>query len=187
MQLSRQITRRGLLSVFVGLCVFALLTGVSQAQVVAFGASNVAGAGVSIDEAWPAQLQRLLREKGYRVQVENEGVAGDTTKEMLERVDAAIPAGTTVVILDYSGGFFNNRNRGIPHEQGVADMKAIGDRLRSRGIKIIPEMANRMPTNLRQPDQIHLTAEGHRLFAAKLLPWVIAALSDAHSGVLSPK
>jgi acyl-CoA thioesterase-1 len=126
MQYARQIT--GSLSAVVAVYLFAVFTGVSQAQVVAFGASNVAGEGVTPDQAWPAQLERLLQEKGYRVHVENEGVAGDTTKDMLQRLDSSIPAGTTVVILDYSGGFFNNRKLGIPHKQGVADMKAIGNR-----------------------------------------------------------
>jgi acyl-CoA thioesterase I len=180
MQYARQITGRGFLFALVVLSLFAALTGVSRAQIVAFGASNVAGEGVSPYQAWPEQLERLLREKGYQVNVANAGEAGDTTKDMLARLDSAIPAGTTVVILDYSGGFFNNRKVGISHDQGVADMKAIGARLRSRGIKIVPEMTVRMPENLRQPDNVHLTAEGHRQFAAKLLPWVIAALGTAH-------
>jgi len=182
MQYARQITGRGFVFALVALCLFAVLTGVSRAQVIAFGASNVAGEGVSIDQAWPAQLERLLREKGYQVHVENEGEAGDTTKDMLDRLDSSIPAGTTVVILDYSGGFYNNRKFGIPYDKGVADMKAIGARLRSRGIKIVPEITLRMPENLKQSDHVHLTAEGHRQFAAKLLPWVIAALGNANSG-----
>jgi acyl-CoA thioesterase-1 len=180
MQYAPQIGRGGFLFALVVLGFFAIFTGVARAQIVAFGASNVSGEGVSADQAWPALLERLLRDKGYKVRVDNEGVAGDTTKDMLDRLDSAIPAGTTIVILDYSGGFFNNRKLGIPYEQGVADMKGIGNRLRARGIKIVPEMAVRMPENLRQADHVHLTAEGHRQFAAKLLPWVIAALGNAH-------
>ncbi len=179
---ARQVNSRALLPLCIGLSLFSLLIGTINAQVVAFGASNVSGAGIPPDQAWPAMLARLLQEKGYRVHVTNAGVAGDSTREMLARLDSSIPAGTTVVILDFSGGFFNNRKYNIPHEEGVSDMKAIVSRLKSRGIKVVPEMTSHMPTNLKQPDQIHLTPEGHRQFAAKLLPWVIAALGDSHSG-----
>jgi lysophospholipase L1-like esterase len=61
-------------------------------------------------------------------------------------------------------------------------MKLIGARLRARGIKIVPEMTVRMPENLKQSDDIHLSPEGHRVFASKLLPWVIAALGGPHPG-----
>src|ERR1700731_2215936 len=40
------------------------LTNVASAQIVALGASNVEGYGVSSSEAWPAQLESILRAKG---------------------------------------------------------------------------------------------------------------------------
>ena len=75
-------SKRLLLAILV-LCAFV---GRSPAQIVAFGASNVAGAGVESGQAWPAQLEALLREKGYNVNVINAGITGDTTTHMLERV-----------------------------------------------------------------------------------------------------
>src|ERR1035437_10375638 len=41
----------------------------AHAQIVALGASNVAGGGVSGSEAFPAQLERMLAAKGYNVHV----------------------------------------------------------------------------------------------------------------------
>jgi acyl-CoA thioesterase-1 len=119
--------------------------------------------------------------KGYNVQVKNAGVSGDTTGHMLKRVDSSIPEGTKVVILDVGGGFFNNSKTDIPRAQGQADMKAIAARLSARGITIIPINTGTMPTSLKQPDRIHLTVEGHRLFAQQLLPRVISALGSPHS------
>lgn len=50
----------------------------ANAQIVALGASNVAGKGVDSSEAYPAQLERLLAARGYHVHVANAGVSGDT-------------------------------------------------------------------------------------------------------------
>jgi acyl-CoA thioesterase-1 len=152
----------------------------AQAQVVAFGASNVAGYGVSSSDAFPAQLEGMLKAKGYNVNVQNAGVSGNTTTDMLNRVDSDIPAGTKVVILDTSGGFFNDARNGISREQGRADMGAIVAKLKARGIKIVPVTSIGILPSDRQADGIHATAEGHRIIASELLPRVAGALSRAH-------
>ena len=54
--------------------------------IVAFGDSNTAGYLVPPTQAYPAQLQAVLRAKGYDVAVENRGINGDT---LLRRVNAA--------------------------------------------------------------------------------------------------
>jgi acyl-CoA thioesterase-1 len=180
MQLQRSNIVRTVLLVSITLSFFVGLAGVAQAQIVAFGASNVAGKGVFPNQAWPAQLEGLLKAKGYNVFVKNAGVSGNTTKQMLNRLDSAIPAGTKIVILDFSGGFRNNSKSDISPEQGKADMKGIVDRLKSRGIRIIPERTDGTPTTLKQPDHIHLNAAGHRVLAEHLLPEVIAALGGSH-------
>jgi hypothetical protein len=72
----------------------------AAAQVVALGASNTEGRGVAGSAAWPAQLERMLRAKGYNVQVKNAGVSGDDTRRMLGRLNSTVPEGTRVVILE---------------------------------------------------------------------------------------
>jgi acyl-CoA thioesterase-1 len=175
---------RNSVELFVAFVVFNMvaLAGGSQAQIVAFGASNVAGFGVSPSAAYPAQLEKMLKEKGFNVRVENSGKSGDTTRGMLSRLDSAIPPGTSIVILDVKGGFYNNRKAGISREQGEADMSAIETRLTSRGITLIPSTTSGLPPNYRQADGIHLTVEGHRFFAMRLLPEVVNALASKHSG-----
>ena len=49
------------------------------AQVVCLGASNTAGTGVFQREAYPAQLEVMLRVKHCSGRVANAGVSGDTT------------------------------------------------------------------------------------------------------------
>ena len=85
--------------------VFATVAAVAcpaNAQVVCLGASNTAGKGVSQQEAYPAQLEIMLRARHYAGGVANAGISGDTTWGMLNRLVTAVPAGTQVVILKLS-------------------------------------------------------------------------------------
>ncbi len=158
--------------------VILLLTFCSraQAQIVAFGASNISGWNVAASEAIPAQLQAMLRAKGYSVRVLNKGVYGNTTTDMRNRMDSDIPEGTTIVILDTSGGLSNDAKKGISREQGEADLAAIRVRLVDRHIKVIPVSAADIPPQYHQADGEHLTPEGHRMAAASLVAEVTDVL-----------
>lgn len=145
-------------------------------QIVAFGASNISGWNVAASEAMPAQLQQMLRAKGYSVKVLNAGIYGNTTTEMRSRLDADIPDGTQIVLLDTSGGEYNNNRKGIGREQGAADMDAIRARLKIRGIAVLPVSAADLPAEYHQQDGVHLTPEGHRLLASQLLPKIVDIL-----------
>jgi acyl-CoA thioesterase I len=146
----------------------------AQAQIVALGASNTAGKGVGSEQAFPAQLEALLRAKGYGVHVVNAGVNGDTTAGMLARLDSTVPDGTRLVILDQAPA--NDLEHGLMG-QHAANVAAIVGRLRARHIKtiVIPNMHVWGGQHL-QPDGLHLTAEGHAAVAARLLPLVAAAI-----------
>ena len=107
----------------------------------------------------------------------NAGVSGDGTQQMLARIDYAIPAGTRVVILDVGGGLWNNARLGVDPAQGAADIAVMKAKLTARRIKVIDLHSNHdMPSQDIQPDHIHLTPEGHRILAARLLPLVMDAL-----------
>ena len=150
------------------------LADLASAQIVAIGASNVAGRGVSSSDAWPARLEGMLAAKGRSVHVTNAGISGDTNAGMLARLDSAVPAGTKIVLLDKFGGGWNARRKGQGDQ--TAELAAIEAWLRSRGIKVIPMWWNTALRNYLQPDGIHFTPEGHRLVATKMLPSVISAI-----------
>ena len=160
------------------LCLFLAATfglaGAAHAQIVALGASNVAGKGVSSSEAFPAQLERMLAAKGYNAHVANAGVNGNTNADLLARLDQAVPAGTKVVLLGTLGGRYNARRLGQGDQN--AEFASIMAKLRSRGIKIIPVGAGGVTRKHLLPDGVHLTAEGHAVVAARLLPSVMRAL-----------
>ncbi len=150
----------------------------ARAQVVAFGASNVQGHGVMRSEAYPAQLEALLRAKGLKARVKNAGVFGDTSAAMLARLNSAIPRGAKVVILDTSGEFYNDARHGISPQQGQANLAEITSRLEARGIVVIPESTQDIPMSERQADGLHLTPEGHQAVAARLVDPVMRALGQ---------
>ena len=134
---------------------------------------------MAASEAIPAQLQSMLREKGYSVTVRNAGIYGNTTTQMRARMDSDIPEGTTIVILDTSGGSYNDNRLGVSREQGEADLAAIKARLADRHIKVIPISGTDVPPQYHQQDGIHLTPEGHRIAASNVLPEVMAGAGAA--------
>ena len=149
---------------------FFALMGSATAQVVALGASNTEGHGVSSSESYPAQLQAMLQARGSGLRVTNAGVYGDTTDGMLARLSSAVPDGTKIVILQFGG---NDIRRNISPEMRQANIANIQQQLRKRGIRIVQAdglVRSAWAAGLVQPDHIHLTAEGYRRVAAQLLP-----------------
>jgi acyl-CoA thioesterase-1 len=166
------------LPVFV-LVVFSIgFAHTASAQIVALGASNTQGKGVSSSEAWPAVLESMLHAKGRNVTVTNAGISGDTTGGELARLDSSVPAGTKVVILNFGGNDFKRGRRGgalFSPESRQANMASILAELHKRHIRTI--VADGMINSVRhagmvQVDGIHLTAEGHRQVAARLVGMV---------------
>jgi acyl-CoA thioesterase I len=147
----------------------------AAAQVVALGASNTEGYGVGGGQAYPSQLERMLRARGISVSVRNAGVSGNTTAQMLARLDSAIPTGTRLVLF-HPGG--NDWLRGVRPEERQRNVAAINQELQARGIRVINVTAafqSARSGNL-QGDGIHLTARGHERFAQGLVDDVANAM-----------
>jgi len=152
------------------LAAFALLyvSAAQAATVVALGASNTFGKGVSRGQAYPAQLEALLRARGLNARVVNAGINGDTTGGMLARLDRVVPKGTSVVILQPGG---NDRRKLAP------DMTSgIEARLAAMGIKVVMLPNGMLRGKPHQPDGQHLTPEGYHMLAEELAGQVAGAL-----------
>jgi acyl-CoA thioesterase-1 len=146
-------------------------TAVSSAHaatVVALGASNTYGKGVERDQAFPAQLEAILRAKGLNVHVVNAGINGDTTEGMLQRMDGVVSKDVSAVILQPGG---NDRRKGSPDR--TAEIRS---RLSARGIRVIMVPNNMFRGLPHQPDGQHLTPEGYRMLAASLASQVAGAV-----------
>jgi acyl-CoA thioesterase I len=171
-------TRRSNQVLFVVACLGLLGSGfatdiaaAAAMNIVAVGASNTSGWGVGAQKAYPAQLEAMLRARGYDAHVTNAGVNFDTTSGMLSRLDSAVPLGTSIVILNPGGNdlrFFGSE------QQRAANITAIVDRLRARHIRVIVFENTIVPEAYYQWDGIHFTSEGHTLVASHLMQQLIA-------------
>jgi acyl-CoA thioesterase I len=146
---------RGCLALLAGLTLAA--APADAATVVALGASNTYGKGVARNQAYPAQLEAILRSRGSHVRIINAGINGDTTEGMLRRLGRAVPKGTSAVILQPGG---NDRRKASTDRTAE-----IQSRLGAMGIPMIV-MGNGMLHALpHQPDGQHLTPEGYHMLA----------------------
>ena len=103
-------------------------------RIVAFGDSLTSGYGLPADQSFPAQLERALKARGHNVEIANAGVSGDTTAAGLARFDWAIPPNADAVILELGA---NDALRGIAPKTARANLDAILQRLKSRGIPVL--------------------------------------------------
>ena len=67
---------------------------------VVLGDSLCAGLGLSGADAFPAKLQKALKDKGIDVDMTNAGVSGDTASGGRDRLDWSVPEGTQAVIVE---------------------------------------------------------------------------------------
>lgn len=138
------------------------------ATVVALGASNTYGKGVARNQAFPAQLEAILRAKGLNVHIINAGINGDTTEGMLRRMDGVVSRGVSAVILQPGG---NDRRRGSPDRTAE-----IQSRLSARRIPVIMVPNNALSGLPHQPDGQHLTPEGYHMLAESLASQVAGVI-----------
>jgi acyl-CoA thioesterase I len=154
-------------------------------NIVAIGASNTSGWGVGEQTAYPAQLQALLRKKGIDASVTNAGVLGDVTAGMLKRLDAAVPKGTDIVILQPGANdlrFFGTK------EARAANIAAMVHHLHARGVRVIVYDPDKIPADFYQWDGIHFNAAAHAKIAATLAAQIAApAKPPAASGTSAPQ
>jgi acyl-CoA thioesterase-1 len=157
----------GLLPLLLAIFIFTSAPA-GAATIVALGASNTFGKGVARNQAYPAQLEAILRAKGANIRVVNAGINGDTTEGMLQRLGRTVPNGTSAVILQPGG---NDRRKGSPDRTAE-----IQSRLSARGIPVIM-IPNGMFRGLpHQPDGQHLTPEGYHMLAEQMASQVAGVI-----------
>ena len=145
----------------------------ADTKIVAIGASNTWGFGAGAGQSYPSQLEAMLKAHGYKVQVVNAGVLGDTTRGMLARLDASVPGDARIVILQPGG---NDLRFGYTKEERAKNIRAMVAKLQKRGIRVI--VADNLQGLLAKhsADGIHFNGEAHALIAKKLYPQVAGAL-----------
>lgn len=170
----------------------------ADVRIVALGDSNFDVPNLAESDAYPAQLERLLRAKGINASVTNAGQRGELSDQTLARTDSAVPDGTTLVLLSVGV------NDVVLAHRSKTDVKrnvqAIMDRLHARHIPVLwmgtglefqgrysrmPEYhvegAQRPGATGAEPGKTnwHLNAAGSMAVAQDTLPKVLAALKQA--------
>ena len=162
-------------------------------RIVAFGDSATYGYLVPRQDAYPAQLQALLRKKGYDVVVENAGVNGDTTAGALHRFDQAIVPDTDIALVEFGT---NDLRLRVPPQRMRANLSEILRSLRQRHIEVLlvglgslnlSDMARANgvpyaqwklpPGQYRARDHAHFNREGYAIVIARMLPQVEALIA----------
>ena len=156
-------------------CFAPAATFAADVRIVALGASNTYGKGVSRAQAYPAHLQQILRARGINATVRNMSRNGKPTRWMLRKAKS-ISSRTHVVILQPGG---NDRRLGISRASRRRNIAKIKRLLGARGIRVIM-LRNRMLGQLGKryprPDGSHFTPSGYRALARQLVPQVRAAI-----------
>jgi len=103
-------------------------------KLVVLGDSLSAGLGLSAADAFPAKLQKALKDKGLAVDIGNAGVSGDTASGGRDRLDWSVPAGTRGVILELGA---NDALRGTDPSITKTALSDILTRLKARGVAVL--------------------------------------------------
>ena len=103
-------------------------------KMVVLGDSLSAGLGLPAPAAFPARLQKTLKNNGIEVDMINAGVSGDTTSGGRDRLDWSVPEGTEAVILELGA---NDALRGVDPKVTRSALTDILTRLKARGIAVL--------------------------------------------------
>jgi acyl-CoA thioesterase-1 len=140
--------------------------------IVAFGDSLTAGYGADPGESYPDYLEKDLNAKGYRYQVINQGISGNTTKDGVDRLEDALRLKPVLVIVAFGG---NDGLRGLPIASTRENLDQIVATLLHSGAKVVLGGIT-LPPNY-GPDYIRQFNQTYALLAAKyhvpMLPFLL--------------
>lgn len=103
-------------------------------RILTFGDSLTAGYGLREKDSFPAKLQTALRREGFKVDVLNGGVSGDTTTSGRARLEWALIDKPHLVIVELGA---NDGLRGVDPEVTRANLAAILNTLSTKGISVL--------------------------------------------------
>ena len=101
-----------------------------------YGDSLTAGYGLSTEEAFPALVEKKLKEQGKAYKVVNAGLSGETSAGGLNRLDWILRQPVDIFVLELGA---NDGLRGLPLDQTRKNLQAIIDKVKSKypNVKIV--------------------------------------------------
>ncbi|MBI4885463.1 MAG: arylesterase [Acidobacteria bacterium] len=108
--------------------------GQARPRIVFLGDSLTAGLGLAREQAVPSLIQARLDAEGYRYDVINAGVSGDTSAGGLRRFDWSLDGDVDVLVVELGA---NDGLRGLPVAQMKQNLDTIITEAKRRGITVI--------------------------------------------------
>ena len=114
-----------------------------------FGDSLTAGYGLSVEEAFPALIEKELNKGATKVKAINAGLSGETTAGGLARIDWVLRQPIDVFVLELGA---NDGLRGLPLDQTRKNLQGIIDKVKAKypnvkivmtGMMVPPNMGNK--------------------------------------------
>ena len=112
-------------------------------KVVFLGDSITAGLHLPADQAYPAVLQRRLREEGLPFRLVNAGISGDTSAGGVRRLDWLLKQEPDLLVVQLGA---NDGLRGQPVEEIEKNLRDIVTRAKARGARVLV-LGMRIPPN----------------------------------------
>jgi acyl-CoA thioesterase-1 len=109
-------------------------TPVYEGVIIAVGDSLTAGLGVAEHEAYPALLERKLKQSGYNFHIINAGISGETSSGALSRIGWIIAQQPDIVILETGA---NDGLRGIPSHVIYENIGKTVQLLKEGGVRVV--------------------------------------------------
>lgn len=129
--------------------------------ILVYGDSLSAAYGIPRDQGWVDLLQRRLAEEGYRHQVANASISGETTSGGLSRIENTLrQTRPTLVILELGA---NDGLRGLPVAEMQRNLAAIVEACRGHRAQVLL-LGMRLPPNY-GPRYTRDFAESYKLLA----------------------
>jgi acyl-CoA thioesterase I len=102
--------------------------------IVAMGNSLTEGLGLPEEKAYPALLEKVLRDKGYDYRVVNAGISGETSSGARFRVDWVLRMKPDIVILETGA---NDGLRGLDPELVRRNIREMVAAFRGEGVAVV--------------------------------------------------
>lgn len=116
----------------------------NEPKIVFLGDSLTAGLGLEPDQSYPSLLRRRLAARGYKYQVINAGVSGDTSAGGLRRLDWSVDGNVKILVVALGA---NDGLRGLSPAEMKKNLTEIIERASAKGITVVLAGMEAPPNN----------------------------------------
>ena len=106
----------------------------TRPRIVFLGDSLTAGLGLDVEQSVPSLVQKRLDAEGYKYEVVNAGVSGDTSAGGLRRLDWSLDGDVRILVLELGA---NDGLRGLPVAQMKQNLQTIVQTAKKRRIDVL--------------------------------------------------